>query len=176
MRAHHGDLPGAARELAGRGWAVFPVRPGGKTPLVPAAHPDGDPAGRGCRGRCGRLGHGCHDATTDAAVIASWWSRWPSANIGVACGPSALLVVDLDGADAVAWWAGQVQRYGTGPTRTSATPRRGGYHLWYRHPARQLDQPARPRGGHPRRRRVRRGATISAGDGRLPVGAGTAGR
>lgn len=35
-------------------------------------------------------------ASSDKAVIQAWWSRWPDANIGVALGPSDLVVVDLD--------------------------------------------------------------------------------
>jgi hypothetical protein len=36
------------------------------------------------------------EATTDEAKIRAWWRKWPSANIGVATGPSGLLVVDVD--------------------------------------------------------------------------------
>jgi hypothetical protein len=58
------------------GWAVFPVQAGGKEPLTP---------------------HGVKDATTDPETIKEWWTRWPSANIGIACGAeSDLLVVDVD--------------------------------------------------------------------------------
>jgi hypothetical protein len=132
MTAHGGDLPAAALELAGRGWAVFPLRPGGKTPLIAAAHAADDPARRVCRGQCGQLGHGVHDATTTAAAVTAWWSRWPAANIGVACGPSALLVIDLDGPEALSWWRARLGEHGGEPTLTSATPR--GYHLWYSQP------------------------------------------
>jgi hypothetical protein len=82
---------------AGRGWAVFPVTPGGKTPAIPAAHSADDPARRSCRGACGRPGHGVHDATTDPDRIRAWWTHCPDANVGIATGPaSRLLVVDLD--------------------------------------------------------------------------------
>jgi len=29
-------------------------------------------------------------------VIRRWWDRWPRANVGIACGPSGLLVIDVD--------------------------------------------------------------------------------
>jgi hypothetical protein len=43
--------------------------------------------------------HGCKDATRDPKQIIEWWSRWPNANVGIACGtPSGgLLVLDIDG-------------------------------------------------------------------------------
>lgn len=90
------DLGNAALEFAARGWDVFPLKPGGKLPAIPSAHPHGG-AGRGtCKGECGHLGHGVYDATTDPARIRHWWDHSPHANIGIACGPSDLLVVDLD--------------------------------------------------------------------------------
>lgn len=67
-------LLAAALDYAARGWPVLPLRPRGKEPLTP---------------------HGVKDATTDAAAIEAWWRRWPTANVGVACG-QGLLVVDLD--------------------------------------------------------------------------------
>jgi hypothetical protein len=85
-----------ARRLADRGWSVFPVTPNEKLPAIPAAHPAITRQRRPCQGECGRLGHGVHDATTDGAVIDRWWTHCPHANVGVACGPSSLLVVDLD--------------------------------------------------------------------------------
>jgi hypothetical protein len=64
-----------ALALARRGWWVFPCRVRGKEPLT---------------------AHGFHDATDDVAVIEAWWRRWPAANIGLACGPSGLVVIDVD--------------------------------------------------------------------------------
>ena len=88
-------LPAALR-TARAGWWVFPVRPGAKTPAAPAAHVVGSAEGLTCRGACGRWGHGLHDATTDPDVVEAMWCRWPAANVGISCGPSALVVVDLD--------------------------------------------------------------------------------
>jgi|SRR5579872_1525582 len=36
------------------------------------------------------------EATTDGGKISEWWTKWPEACIGVACGPSRLLFLDLD--------------------------------------------------------------------------------
>jgi hypothetical protein len=37
-----------------------------------------------------------HDATTHPGVVARWWAHSPRANVGLSCGPSGLVVVDLD--------------------------------------------------------------------------------
>lgn len=66
----------AALAYASRGWHVFPV----------AAAPNKHPL---CHG-------GFHDATTDHATIVSWWQKWPSAQVGVACGASGIVTVDVD--------------------------------------------------------------------------------
>lgn len=73
--------PGSTLEFALRyatelGCHVFPVAPApAKRPLTP---------------------HGFRDATTDADQITEWWQRWPNAQIGVACGASGLVFLDID--------------------------------------------------------------------------------
>lgn len=63
----------AAIAAARRGWAVFPCRPGGKRPAVDKWEQ-----------------RACADPDTVAR-------HWPGhANVGIACGPSRLVVVDLD--------------------------------------------------------------------------------
>ncbi|MFE7411467.1 bifunctional DNA primase/polymerase [Streptomyces laurentii] len=80
----------AALDAAARGWAVFPLRPGTKRP---ALHGEA---------RCPRTGAcaGGHvkwqeRATTDPERITRAWAQAPF-NIGLATGPSGLVVVDLD--------------------------------------------------------------------------------
>jgi hypothetical protein len=68
------DLMRTALAHAGRGWRVFPLRPGDKRPAI-----------RDWEAR----------ATTDPARIRREWAREPF-GIGIACGPSGLVVVDLD--------------------------------------------------------------------------------
>src|SRR2546421_5709658 len=74
-------LKDAALLYARSGWPVFPLA--GKIPyefLTP-----------------GQKGHGHRDATTDKEQIAAWWSEHPKANIGLATGRAAgLLVIDMD--------------------------------------------------------------------------------
>jgi Bifunctional DNA primase/polymerase, N-terminal/Primase C terminal 1 (PriCT-1) len=40
--------------------------------------------------------HDLNDATTDPATIERWWTASPAAAIGVACGPSRLVIIDRD--------------------------------------------------------------------------------
>jgi hypothetical protein len=119
----------AAVEAAQRGWAVFPCRPGDKRPAV------ADWEGRVC---------------SDPDRVARYW---PSGhhNVGIACGPSRLVVIDLDthgplpedwrlpgvhdGRDVLALlaeWAGQQWPV----TYTVMTPT-GGMHLYYAAPGGQ---------------------------------------
>jgi hypothetical protein len=114
----------AAQALAARGWLVFPCAPGGKRPAL--------------------RGNWQHLATADQDQVHAWWTRAPY-NIGVACGPSGLVVIDLDtphreqppalaagpayGADALAaLCARRGQPY---PLPTYAVDTPGGCHLYY---------------------------------------------
>ncbi|MEU1343395.1 bifunctional DNA primase/polymerase [Streptomyces sp. NPDC005827] len=84
------DPLAAALDAAARGWHVFPLRPGTKRPALhgEAICPRTGP----CAG-----GHAKWEqrATTDPARIRAAWSAG-TFNIGIATGPSGLLVVDLD--------------------------------------------------------------------------------
>ena len=73
-RAEPGPL-WSALAAADLGWYVFPCAPGAKRPAL--------------RGNWQDL------ATTDADRIRSWWARQPY-NVGIACGESGLVVIDLD--------------------------------------------------------------------------------
>ncbi|MGQ4380938.1 bifunctional DNA primase/polymerase [Streptomyces sp. SAS_267] len=85
-----GHLLDAALSAAERGWHVFPLRPGTKRP---ALHGE-----RACTGTgpCAS-GHRKWEqrATTDPDHIRAAWLRAPF-NVGIATGPSGLLVIDLD--------------------------------------------------------------------------------
>ncbi|GAA3144622.1 hypothetical protein JOF29_005710 [Kribbella aluminosa] len=127
----HQALSRAAHWHADHGMAVFPLVPGRK---VPAVCKDWE-----------------HQATIDHLAIARTWRKAPY-NIGVAAGPSGLLVVDLDqpksprdeapepwrergassGADVLALVAGD-HAASLPPTYTITTPS-GGQHLYYRQP------------------------------------------
>ena len=102
------NLEKAALAYARRGWPVFPCRVD-KTPYVE---------------------HGVLDATTDEAIIADWWKRWPGANVALAVGDAGMLVLDYDPGSSEA----EVEdALGGAPpiTRLSARTPRGGRHDYY---------------------------------------------
>jgi len=118
------DLCTAALSYARQGLAVFPCEVRGKAP-----HPQ-LPTG------------GFKHATTDADKIRSWWAMWPSANIGIACGASGLVVIDVDtkhGTPGLDTWRTYLPDLGANNTPTVATPT-GGFHYFYKAPNAALEQ------------------------------------
>ena len=65
-----------------KGWRVFPVKPKDKLPLFPAAHAKDDPLRLTCKGECGKLGHGLHDATSELNMLLGWLMINPEMNLG----------------------------------------------------------------------------------------------
>ena len=126
------DLPlvRSALSLAGRGWHVFPCVPGGKRPALRGSWQD--------------------HATTEPGRIHAWWGQ-EAYNIGIACGPSGLVVIDLDtrhhtaelspagsrstvaGTDALAALCAQHGQPCPLPTYATGTPS-GGCHLYHEVP------------------------------------------
>ena len=157
-------LLAAALAAAARGWHVIPLRPDGKRPAFPdhtAEH-------------CTRTDRWCRDghtgweqrATTDPDRIRRAWTIRPY-GVGVACGPSGLLVVDLDqpkagetvppywqtvdgvadGSDVLAVLAERAGQPFPADTYTVHTGR-GGTHLYLRQPPdARLGNTAGQRGG-----------------------------
>ncbi|MBW7968615.1 bifunctional DNA primase/polymerase [Bradyrhizobium sp. BR 10289] len=119
-----------ALDYAQRGWHVFPCKQGNKAPLVGR---DKDANGKYIPGT-----GGVKKATVDPEQIKAWWSTWPTAMIGVACGPaSAIWAIDPDAPkspgdpDGRANWAALKLKHGCPPTHTHVTPG-GGQHLIFR--------------------------------------------
>ncbi|MFJ9408903.1 bifunctional DNA primase/polymerase [Streptomyces sp. NPDC101393] len=131
----HTTVLGHALAAAERGYAVLPLTRA-KLPAVRSPH-RGHPEAPPCRGACGRIGHGVHDATSDPLGVRRLFAAAPWATgYGIACGlpPHHLIGIDLDvknGADALTalrLLAGQ-HRFPLPPTVTVLTPS-GGRHLW----------------------------------------------
>lgn len=118
------SLMRSALACAERDWHVFPCAPGAKPPALP------DTDWR-------------EISTTDPAQIERWWTARPY-NIGIDCGKSGLVVIDLDvpghgtrdpgdqptGRDGLARLAQEHHEKIPG-TFTVATPSEGGLHLYY---------------------------------------------
>lgn len=116
-----------ALDAAAAGHCVFPLQPRSKRPAI---------------------GEWETAATTDPEQIRDWWRRSPR-NVGIACGPSRLLVVDLDtphdpdagdteaglrsGREVLAALAEAAGEAFPGHTYTVATPT-GGQHLYFTAP------------------------------------------
>jgi hypothetical protein len=76
------------------------------------------------------VAHGFKDASSDPAIIAQWWQRWPDALIGVPAGIKfVVLDIDLQHREAQNWYAQSQPRLPL--TRTHYT-RSGGRHLLFR--------------------------------------------
>ena len=72
------------------GYAVFPLHAVRADGRCTCGNPD-------CRnvGKHPRTTHGVKDASTVPALITSWWTRYPDANIGIAV-PAGVVVLDVD--------------------------------------------------------------------------------
>jgi hypothetical protein len=115
------DFRDAALAYADLGWHVLPLGPRAKVPL-------------------GRLvPNGLHDATADLAQVLRWWTAHPAANVGIACGASGLVVLDVDprngGDDALADLESEL---GELPPTVENHSGGGGVHLLFRHPGDSL--------------------------------------
>jgi putative DNA primase/helicase len=120
----------AALNYAHRGWMILPCWPGDKTPCLGAER---DAAGR----KIPKTG-GLYKATSDEALIHTWWRRWPYAMIGVRCGAaSGIWAIDPDApkkpgdVDGKANWAALRRQHGCDPTHTHLTPG-GGEHFVFK--------------------------------------------
>lgn len=123
-------LVNAALAYARRGWAVFPLH----SPMEGACScgkPD-------CRntGKHPRTPKGLHDATTDESTIRKWWTRWPTANIGVVTGEaSGMFVLDVDPRNGGDLTLARLEReHGTLPPTLVARTGGGGRHILFAHP------------------------------------------
>ena len=99
--------------LAARGFKVFPIAAGAKTPPLVKSWQT--------------------VATADPATVASWWTQWPDANVGIHC--DGLVVIDVDpkngGRESLATLEQEIELEATYEVDTPS----GGTHIYYRCPA-----------------------------------------
>lgn len=130
-------LAAAAGRYAALGWLVLPLHTPTPNRRCSCARLACDAPGKHPRTR-----GGLSEATTDPAVRASWWRRWPTANVGVATGArSGLVVVDVDGPAGTTSLAALEAAHGPLPaTRQQITAR--GRHLLFAHPGGRIPNSA----------------------------------
>jgi hypothetical protein len=100
------------KTLCGWGWLVFPLAPGKKIPVTPNGH---------------------KNATNDVPTVLRLFDNG-QLNIGIATGPSKLVVLDVDGESGHIWLTQAVDSYGLTPTFAART-RSGGLHYYFKAPA-----------------------------------------
>jgi putative DNA primase/helicase len=91
--AGDGRLGKGAGWYASQGWKVLPchgIADGGR---CTCSQPHAEPKDVG---KHPALREWNINATDDAATVSGWWERNPENNIGVFCGPSGFLVIDID--------------------------------------------------------------------------------
>lgn len=108
----------AALGYASKGFAVFPLEAQGKKPITR---------------------NGLKDATTDIDIITDMWTKYPYANIGMACGKQSggIIVVDVDvdndvGKDGFLSLKAWEKAHGELPETAGTVTGRGGSHLLYK--------------------------------------------
>ena len=108
------DLLHAALEYGDQGLAIMPCVERGKKPAL------------------SRTGKEHAVATSDVDQIIKWWdATYPRSNIGIACTPNQLAVIDIDGEEGIDWIRDNQMPM---PTTATATTARG-FHYYYRWPA-----------------------------------------
>ena len=105
------DVHETVRNLCSQGRYVFPLAPGKKTPITASGH---------------------KDATNDAPKALQFFNTG-SLNIGIATGPSKLVVLDADGQAGNVWLAKAGENHGL-PRTFSVLTRSGGFHIYFQSP------------------------------------------
>lgn len=107
------DLLNHALQYAALGWHVLPIMPCQKVPLTK---------------------HGVKDASADSDQINDWWTKWPDANIAIACGEkSGVWVIDVDVEQATNVNGYEsLKEFPSLPETIKQNTPRGGFHAFYR--------------------------------------------
>lgn len=104
------------------GWCLFPVEPNDKRPIrTGGINPNNGEPYRLRWGQC---------ATNDPIILRRWWKQWPDANIGLACKPSGLVIIDADVEGLESWI--QFSADNTLPDTVTQNTPSGGCHIIFR--------------------------------------------
>ena len=107
-------LRDAALYYARQGWAVFPLKPRAKEPLIGGAY---------------------KAATAELDQVEAWWATWPNANIALATGArSGVWVLDIDGPEGEASLDQLEAEHGVLPVTWRVSSGKG-HHLYWQCPA-----------------------------------------
>lgn len=111
---------GAALNYMGRGWAVVPIAPAGKRPLV--------------------RWQAFQERPPTEGEIREWYARWPAAGVGVVTGVvSGLAVLDIDPRHGGTESLAELERdHGALPHTVEAITGGGGRHVYFASPGRAL--------------------------------------
>jgi len=84
----------------------------------------------------GKRRGGVYAATTDRATLIAWFTKWPSANVGLHLGPARLVVVDTDGPAGVRAREALEAKHGPMPATVEEASPRGGPrgHIFFHEP------------------------------------------
>ena len=89
----NGRLAKGAEWYAKNGWKVLPCHGVIEDGRCTCSQPHGEPKDVG---KHPAIREWNINATSDLATVAGWWERNPDYNVGVFCGPSGFLVIDVD--------------------------------------------------------------------------------
>jgi len=104
----------AALTLASKGLFIFPIKPLEKTPMI--------------------YDWQIH-STINAQTIHAWWQFSPDTNIGIDCGKSNIVVIDIDAQhNGIASWTALTAKYTALPETYSVKTPQGGFHLYFKVP------------------------------------------
>jgi hypothetical protein len=115
-----------AFHLARLGYVIFPIMPGEKRET---------------------LFKWSIESTCDVNDVKDWWYNYPTDNIGINCGESSLLVIDLDGDEAEAafsdlWLSNGEYYYGSSDYSVPVIGTPHGWHLYFEMPSKPLGNSA----------------------------------
>ena len=114
------ELRNAALYYTSLGWLIFPLSPGTKKPIKGT--------------------HGVKEATLNLDQIGKWWTKYPDANIGLACGKQSgvyVIDVDLDAEKGINGYE-SLKEFPPLPETIKQNTPRGGFHAFY-----ETDNPPR---------------------------------